>query len=81
MKGQRVSDGIMIMMISVSTLLGAVALGGLIWAVKTGQFDDHKKFVDAIKHDSSEDLRDAAMMEAKKRELKSKRSKKIFPVD
>jgi len=66
------SEDIVILMISVSTLLGAIGLIALIWAVKTGQFDDHSKFTDAVRHDNEEDLQDAAMMEAKKRAYKEK---------
>ena len=69
------SEDIVIMMISVSTLLGAIGLISLIWAVKTGQFDDHSKFTDAVRHDNVEDLQDAAMMEAKKKAYKEKMKK------
>ena len=34
------SSGIVIMMIGVSLLLGGLALVGVIWAIKNGQFDD-----------------------------------------
>ena len=65
-------ESIVILMISVSTLLGALGLIALIWAVKTGQFDDHSKFVDAVHHDNEEDLKDAAAMQEKKRVYKEK---------
>jgi cbb3-type cytochrome oxidase maturation protein len=64
------SEGIMIMMIGVSTLLGALGLLGLIWAIKTGQFDDHSKFIDGAHHDNEEDLRDAVQMEEKQKAYK-----------
>ncbi len=66
------SEDIVILMIGVSTFLGAIGLGALIWAVKTGQFDDHNKFTDAVRHDNEEDLQDAAMMAAKKKAYKEK---------
>jgi len=66
------SEGIVILMIGVSTFLGAIGLGALLWAVKTGQFDDHHKFTDAVRHDNEEDLQDAAMMQAKKKAHKEK---------
>jgi len=66
------SESIVVLMIAVSTLLGAIGLIALIWAVKTGQFDDHHKFTDAVRHDNEEDLQDAAMMQAKKKAYKEK---------
>jgi len=76
------SENIVILMISISTFLGAIGLGALIWAVRTGQFDDHSKFIDAVRHDNVEDLQDAAMMEEKKKKaLKKKREKSYKPAD
>ena len=66
------SENIVILMIGVSTFLGAIGLLALIWAVRTGQFDDHSKFIDAVRHDNEEDLQDAAMMEEKKKAYKEK---------
>ena len=60
-------ESIVILMISVSTFLGAIGLFALIWAVKTGQFDDHKKFTDATRFDNEEDLQAAVALEEKKR--------------
>jgi len=67
------SEGIVILMISVSTFLGLIGLLALIWAVKTGQFDDHSKFIDAVRHDNEEDLRDAVRMSEKKKAFQSKK--------
>ena len=66
------SESIVVLMIGISTLLGAIGLIALIWAVKTGQFDDHNKFTDAVRHDNEEDLQDAAMMAEKKKAYKEK---------
>ncbi len=66
------SENIVILMIGVSTFLGAIGLIALIWAVRTGQFDDHSKFIDAVRHDNEEDLQDAAHMEEKKKAYKQK---------
>jgi len=66
------SENIVILMIGVSTFLGAIGLIALIWAVRTGQFDDHSKFINAVHHDNEEDLQDAAMMEEKKKAYKEK---------
>ena len=67
------SENIVIMMIGISTVLGAIGLAALIWAVRTGQFDDHSKFIDAVRHDNEEDLQDAAMMEEKKKQYQQKK--------
>lgn len=69
------SEDIVILMIGISTFLGVLGLLGLIWAVRTGQFDDHSKFIDAVRHDNEEDLRDAAMMAEKKKQHKKKKNK------
>ena len=66
------SENIVIMMIGISTMLGAIGLGALIWAVRTGQFDDHSKFIDAVRNDNVEDLRDAAAMSDRKKAHKEK---------
>ena len=81
------SEDIVILMIAVSTFLGVLGLIGLIWAVKTGQFDDHSKFIDAVRHDNEEDLRDAVMMDKKrdthkrKKEATKKNHKNYMPPD
>ena len=77
------SEDIVILMIGVSTFLGAIGLGALIWAVKTGQFDDHSKFVDAVHHDNEEDLQDAAMMDEKRKKYKAEKEarKNYMPPD
>jgi cbb3-type cytochrome oxidase maturation protein len=70
------SENIVILMIGVSTFLGALGLIALLWGVKTGQFDDQSKFIDAARFDGEEELRDAVMMEKKKNEQKKKAQKK-----
>jgi cbb3-type cytochrome oxidase maturation protein len=69
------SENIVTLMLSVSTFLGALGLIALLWGVKTGQFDDQSKFIDAARYDNEEDLRDAAMMEAKREEKKKEESR------
>jgi len=78
------SDNIVTLMIGVSTALGAFGLFALIWGIKTGQFDDHQKFFDGARYDGEEELRDAVMMEQKKKEAlkrKQEREKNYKPVD
>ena len=69
------SEGIVIVMIGVSTLLGALGLIGLLWGIKTGQFDDQSKFIDGARFDGEDALRDAVMMEEKKRKRQEKKKK------
>ena len=70
-------------MIGISTLLGATGLAALLWGVKTGQFDDKSKFIDAARFDNEEELRDAVMMEEKQKARKQKQGKKkhYMPAD
>jgi len=70
------SESIVILMISVSTSLGALGLIALLWGVKTGQFDDQSKFIDAARYDGEEELRDAVMMEEKQKAKKQKAKEK-----
>ncbi len=69
------SESIVILMISVSTFLGALGLIALLWGVKTGQFDDQSKFIDAARYDGEDELRDAVMMENKKKTQQKKKEK------
>lgn len=69
------SSNIMILMLSVSTFLGALGLAALLWGLRTGQFDDQSKFIDGARYDNEEELRDAVMMEKKKNAQKEKREK------
>ena len=60
------------MMLGASLFLGGLALFAFLWAVKSGQFDDEEKFLNAVKFDSEDDLNDAANSEKKRKELKKK---------
>ncbi|WP_456394237.1 cbb3-type cytochrome oxidase assembly protein CcoS [Nitratifractor sp.] len=72
------SDSIMALMLGVSTFLGALGLIALLWGLRTGQFDDQAKFLDGARFDGEEELKDAVMMEQKKKEAleRKKREKK-----
>lgn len=73
------SENIMILMLGVSTFLGALGLLALLWGVKTGQFDDESKFIDGARYDNEEDLKDAQMMEEKRVEREKKRKENYRP--
>ena len=74
------SGNILSMMIGISTFLGALGLFALIWGIKTGQFDDKDKFLEATKFDDEDALNDAVMME-KRKEQKRIREKNYSPPD
>lgn len=63
------------MMLGASLFLGAIALFAFLWAVKSGQFDDEERFLNAVKFDNEDDLNDAIAQEKKREELKKKRYK------
>ena len=77
--GEILSENVVILMLGVSTFLGALGLIALLWGVKTGQFDDESKFIDGARYDNEEDLRDAKMMEEKREEREKRRKKEYRP--
>ena len=71
------SSEIVAMMLGVSLFLGGIALFAFLWGLKSGQFDDEEKFLNAAKFDNEEDLQRAVEAEKKKEELLArKRAKK-----
>jgi cbb3-type cytochrome oxidase maturation protein len=78
------SDNIIILMLGISTFLGALGLWALLWGLKSGQFNDEKKFLDGVKYDSPEELQDAILMEQRKKEAlarKKEKQKNYMPED
>lgn len=63
-------NGIVIMMIGISLLLGALALLGVMWAIKTGQFDDEDKMMNSVLEDGEDALNEAAEKERRKKEYR-----------
>ncbi len=72
------SSGIVAIMIGVSTFLGALGLWALLWGLRTGQFDDQKKFLDGAKFDGEDELNDAVNLEKRKKEIKRKKEQKGY---
>lgn len=70
------SSGIVAMMLGVSLFLGGIALFAFLWGLKSGQFDDSEKFLNAAKFDNEEDLQSAVEAEKKKEELLAKKRMK-----
>ncbi|WP_457602669.1 cbb3-type cytochrome oxidase assembly protein CcoS [Nitratifractor sp.] len=75
------SDSIMALMLGVSTFLGALGLIALLWGLRSGQFDDQSKFLDGARFDGEEELRDAVMMERKRKEALEKKKKEAMKKD
>ena len=69
------SSGIIAIMIGVSTFLGALGLWALLWGLRTGQFDDQKKFLDGAKFDGEDELNDAITLEKRKKEIRERNRK------
>ena len=66
-------NGIVIMMIGISLLLGAIALIGVMWAIKNGQFDDKDKMMNSVLDDGEDALNEAAEKERRKKEYRTKK--------
>ena len=64
------NTGIVSMMLGVSLFLGAIALAGVMWAIKSGQFDDEKRMMDSVHDDGEESLNEAAEVERRKKSYK-----------
>ena len=64
---------VIVMMLGVSVFLGSLALIGIMWAIRTGQFDDKEKFLNQVHYDGEEELNDAARQEEKKKAMKKKK--------
>jgi cbb3-type cytochrome oxidase maturation protein len=60
------SDDTIILMLGASTILGALGLTAFIWGLKTKQFDDSDKMMNAVLFDNEEDLNRIAKQEIKK---------------
>jgi cbb3-type cytochrome oxidase maturation protein len=58
------------MMLGISLILGALALIGVMWAIKTGQFDDEEKTMNTVLFDGEEELNEAAEKERRKKEYR-----------
>jgi cbb3-type cytochrome oxidase maturation protein len=74
-------SNILTLMLGISTFLGALGLAALLWGVKTGQFDDQKRFLDTVHFDNEDDLNDAVMMEKRSKEAKKRREREYRPPD
>ena len=62
------SDFVLAAVIGASVFLGALGLLGALWGVKSGQFDDERKFLDGTKFDDEDALNDAYELELRRKE-------------
>ena len=69
------ADNILSLMLFRSLILGSLGVIGFVWGLRSGQFDDEKKFTHGLLFDDEEELRDAAKKEGAKKETKSESSK------
>jgi len=65
-------NGIVIMMLGISLILGALAMFGIMWAIRTGQFDDQGKSMDSVLNDGEDALNEAAEKQWRKEAYKKK---------
>ncbi|MDR1975620.1 MAG: cbb3-type cytochrome oxidase assembly protein CcoS [Campylobacteraceae bacterium] len=73
------SPVILAIMIGVSLFLGAFGVFAFLWGLRTGQFDDRSKFLDAVHTDGEDELNEAVMLENRKKEaIKRKEEKKGY---
>jgi cbb3-type cytochrome oxidase maturation protein len=70
------SSNILSVMIGISTFLGLLGLGALIWGIRSGQFNDEKRFLEGALRDGEDELNDLAELE--KRKKKGKDSKRGY---
>jgi len=61
----------------VGILVSFTLLGIFIWGVRQGQFDDSKKMMNGLLHDSTEDLQAAFKKDEKVQELKANKKEKL----
>ncbi len=74
------SSNILTMMIGISTFLGLLGLGALLWGLKSGQFNDRERFLGGALRDGEDELKDAALMQKRQEEAK-KRKNEYRPPD
>lgn len=53
------NSGMIAIMLGVSLLIGLLGLVAFIWGLRTGQFDDEKKFTQGLLMDGVDELNDA----------------------
>ena len=70
------SSMILAMMIGASLLVGGIVLFAMLWGLKSGQFDEESRFLNATMFDSEDELKDAIIMEKRRKKGKKGIAKK-----
>ncbi|MEA1916135.1 MAG: cbb3-type cytochrome oxidase assembly protein CcoS [Campylobacterota bacterium] len=60
------------MMLGASIVLGGIALIAFLWGIKSGQFDDEKKFLNQALYDGEDELNHEVEKEKRREELKKR---------
>ncbi len=63
-------DNTLTLMLFGSLLLGGMGVTAFIWGLRSGQFDDEKKFMEGLLYDGEEELREAVDRENRIKEAK-----------
>lgn len=66
------SDFVLTAVIGASVFLGALGLLGALWGVKSGQFDDERKFFDGALYDDEDALNEAADLRRREKEARKR---------
>ena len=64
------NSGMIAVMLGVSLLIGLLGLIAFIWGLRTGQFDDEKKFTQGLLIDGVDELNDAYRNELKRESVR-----------
>ena len=64
------NSGMIAVMLGVSLLIGLLGLIAFIWGLRSGQFDDEKKFTQGLLMDSVDELNDAYRNELKRESVR-----------
>jgi cbb3-type cytochrome oxidase maturation protein len=67
-------DNTLMLMLFGSLMLGAMGVTAFIWGLRSGQFDDEKKYMQGLLYDGEEELREAVEKERRIEEAKKKAS-------
>lgn len=64
------NSGMIAVMLGVSLLIGLLGLIAFIWGLRSGQFDDEKKFTQGLLIDGVDELNDAYRNELKRESMR-----------
>lgn len=65
------NSGMIAIMLGVSLLIGLLGLVAFIWGLRSGQFDDEKKFTQGLLMDGVDELNDAYRNDLKRESMRN----------